>query len=259
MTEDVGEGATSTKERESVKSTLLPVILGLIINLIVDIFSTLSDSYKMAVIVGLGIVYSGTEIASKRPKRFGISPRAKTLMTLAFIIAVLLILVAAAILGLSLAATAFLVGWTVLMAFALRFAQSIPEGSVVPKLALTRIAAFTLGAALSIGGAPVVDQILEGPAHLTIENNCNQYLEYDLMGVSISPGGSQTLEIPGIAVTVENKEDSISVSGPYGQKVDFPTREGVDIIIDGQTLRPGDSRRIDLGDGKDHRLTIKCR
>jgi hypothetical protein len=211
------------------------------------------------VIVGLGVVYSGAELAGKRPKKFRISSRAKNLMTVAFIIAVLLILVAAFILGLSLVATAFLVGWTVLMAFSLRFAQSIPEGSVVPKVVLTRIAAFTLGAALSIGGAPVVDQILEGPAHLTIENDCDRYIRYEPLDISIPPGGSQTLEIPGVTVTAEHRGDWIYVSGSYGPKVPFPITEGVDIIVDGQTLRPGDSRRMDLGDGKGHRLTIRCR
>ncbi len=181
----------------------------MIIDLIVDMFTGLSDSAKMMVIVGLGVVYSGAELAGKRPKRFRISNRAKNLMTVAFLIAVLLILIAAVILGLSLLTTAFLVGWTILMAFTLRFAQGIPEGNVVPKVALTRIAAFTLGAALSIGGAPVVDQLMEGPAHLTIENNCDQHLGYDPLDISISPGGSQTLEVPGVTLTVEHRGDRI--------------------------------------------------
>ncbi|HII06753.1 MAG TPA: hypothetical protein HA349_05430 [Methanotrichaceae archaeon] len=254
-----GEGDRRAEESESFKSTLLPVILGLIIDLIVDTFSGLSDSAKMMVIVGLGVVYSGAELAGKRPKRFSISSKAKTLMTMAFIIAVLLILVAAIILGLSLVTTAFLVGWTILMAFTLRFAQSIPEGSVVPKVALTRIAAFTLGAALSIGGAPLVDQIIEGPAHLTIENNCDQHLRYELLGISIPPGGSQTLEIPGITVNVEHRGDWISVSGSYGPDVTFPVTGSYDLIVDDRPLRPGYSRSIDLGDGEDHHLIINCR
>jgi len=261
MTEagEEGAGERQAEESESFKSTILPVILGLIIDLIVDTFSGLSDSSKMMVIVGLGVVYSGAELAGKRPKRFRISSRAKNLMTVAFIIAVLLILVAAVILGLSLVTTAFLVGWTILMAFTLRFAQSMPEGSVVPKVALTRIAAFTLGAALSIGGAPVIDQIMEGPAHLTIENNCDQHLRYDPLDISIPPGRSQTLEIPGVTVTVERRGNWISVSGSYGPEVTFPVTGSHDLIVDGRPLRPGDSRRIDLGDGEDHHLIINCR
>lgn len=159
------EPQKSLRRGESFKNTLLPVILGLVVDLIMETISSLSASGKMIVIIGLSVVYSGAEFAGKRPKSFRISSRAKTLMTLAFIIAVILVLAASFILGLSLAATAFLVGWTVLMAFALRFAQKIPEGNAAAKVAMTRVAAFTLGAALSIGWAPVVDVAFGGPAH----------------------------------------------------------------------------------------------
>ena len=263
MAEDAREraGERGARESESFKSTILPVLLGLIVDLIVNAVSDLSTPSKMIVIVGLSVVYSGGEIIGKRPRRFGISSRAKKLMTMAFIIAVLLILAAAFILGMSLEATAFLVGWTILMALALQFASSIPEGSVVAKVAMTRIAAFTLGAALAIGGAPVVDVALGGPAHLTVVNGCDQDFRYSAPGIDIDVphGGSQTLPMPRIAIDVERNGNQITVGGPYGQLADFEAPEGVEIIIDGQLLEPGYSRRIDLGDGEDHTLTISCR
>lgn len=61
----------------------------MIVDLIVDTFSGLSDSARMMVIVGLRVVYSGAELAGKRHKRFRISSRARLFMTVAFIIAVL--------------------------------------------------------------------------------------------------------------------------------------------------------------------------
>jgi len=255
--EEAGKGRA--KESESFKSTLLPVILGLLVDLIMETFSGLSTSSKMIVIIGLSVVYSGAEVARKRPKSFRISSRAKTLMSIAFVAAIVLVLAASFILGLSLAATAFLVGWTGLMALALRFAQTIPEGNAAARVVMPRVAAFTLGAALSIGGAPVVDVAFGGPAHLTIENNCDRHLGYDPLGVSIPPGGVQTLEIPKVAIIVEHLGDRISASGSYGPKVEFPVTSAVDVMIDGETLGPGALRRIDLGDGEDHRIAIRCR
>lgn len=260
MAEDAREraGEKGTSESESFKSTILPVLLGLIVDLIVDAFSGLSSSAKMMVIVGLSVVYSGGEIIGKRPHRFGISSRAKRLMTAAFVIAVILILAAAFILGLSLAATAFLTGWTILMALSLRLASGVPEGSVVARVALTRISAFTLGAALAIGGAPVAEVAFGGPAHLTIINDCGEDLEYAPLKISIPAGESQTKEMPPIVVDVEHRGDAITVGGTLGPKAPFPVSEGIEIYIDDQLLSPGDSRRIDLGEGKDHRLRIRC-
>ncbi len=253
-------GEREAHESESFKSTILPVLLGLIVNLIVDTFSGLTTPSKMIVIIGLSVVYSGGEIIGKRPKRFEISSRAKKLMTIAFIIAVLLILAAALILGLSLEATVFLVGWTILMALALQFASSIPEGNVVAKVAMTRIAAFTLGAALAIGGAPVVDVALGGPAYLTVVNGCDHDFRYSAPGIDIDVphGGSQTLEMPRVAIDVERHGNQITVGGPYGQLADFEVPKGIKIAIDDQPLEPGYSRRVDLGDSENHTLTISC-
>lgn len=260
MEEDAEEraGKKDARESESFKSTILPVLLGLIVDLIVDAFSGLSSSAKMMVIVGLSVAYTAGELLGKRPKSFGISSRAKRLMTAAFVIAVLLLLGAAFILGLSLAATAFLTGWTILMALSLRLASSVPEGGVLARVALTRISAFTLGAALAIGGAPVAEVAFGGPAHLTIINDCGDDLEYAPLNISIPAGESQTKEMPPIVVDVEHRGNVIQVGGTLGPKAPFPLSQGIEISIDDRPLRPGDSRRIDLGDGKDHRLRIRC-
>jgi hypothetical protein len=179
-------------------------------------------------------------------------------MTLAFIIAVILVLAASFILGFSLAATAFLVGWTVLMAFAFRFAETISEGNAAAKVAMTRFAAFTLGAAISIGGAPVVDQLVGGQPNLIIENDCYRNLEYTPLGISIHSGEPKDLIIPPIVVEVEHLGDRIRVVGSHGPVVELSAMAGVEILIDDQRLQPGDSRRIDLGDGRVHILTLSC-
>jgi hypothetical protein len=51
-----GREPEKSEERESFKNTLIPGILGLIVDLIMETISSLSASEKMMVIIGLSVV-----------------------------------------------------------------------------------------------------------------------------------------------------------------------------------------------------------
>jgi hypothetical protein len=236
----------------------MPIILGLIVDIIVRIISDLPPAWRVLIVVTLGVIYLVFDLARRRPKQVTVSRRAANLMTIALVVAIILVGAASLILGLTVASIVFLIGWLILMIVFIRFAQSLPAISVVPQSVLRGVAAVSLGAALSIGGGTVADLAIRGPVQLTIHNYCPTPLVYEPLGIEVAAYGSQTIEVLPVTVIVRREESRIFVRA-FGLELPFVLPENVDVSFDGRLIEPRAPLRVNLREREAHELIITCR
>lgn len=243
---------------------IMPIITGSIINFILDEMSELDQNLKTLIIVILavifGVIYAWFYFVRKRPKQVIISRRTTKIMTIALIVAIILICIAALILYHSLTTIIFQVGWLILMILFIRFARSMPVAQVVPKSVLTGIVAVGLGAALSIGGAPIIGLVTtQGSVQLTIYNNCDEPLVCEQWGVWVPVSGEQTINVSPVTVVIRQEGDQVIVDTLFGLQAAFDLLKNVNVRFNGDLIEPGVPLRVNLMEQPEHELIITCR
>jgi len=246
------------EQNEPLSQQLMPIILGLIVDIIVGAISDLPPVWRVVIIIILGIIYSLLDLTRRRPEQIPISRRAASLMTIALIVAIILVGVAALILGLTVSSIVFLIGWLILMIIFIRIARALPLTRLALRSILGGIAAVSLGAALSMGGGTVLGFVTQGPVQLTIHNDCPTPMLYEPLGIDIPPHRSQTIEVPPMIVTVGQEDDQVFLR-LFGLQLPFDLPENVEVIFDGQLIEPGIPLRADLRKRERHELLIICR
>ena len=248
-------------QTEQTKSFSHQLIIQIIIAVVIDNIKAINSTFvpwqRLLIVIIFGIGYTAFYLRYKRPKQIKISSKALNLLTAALVIAIILIAAAALILGLTATSTIFMVGWLILMIILARFAQSLPASMVAPKTILTGIAAICTGAALSIGGVPVIDSVISGPVNLTIYNNCDTPLIYDKLAIDVPARSSQTIEAPAVSVTIKKDENLIYIHALiYDLELNG---KDTDISFNNKLINPGDSLRVNLWENKNNELVITCR
>lgn len=255
-TEGAGEAAA---EVISLNDMLKPVLIAAIAETIVSILTTLSAFERMLAIVVLGLAYGMATGRMRVSKSVAISRRATIVITALLIFSILLVILASLMLNLSMAQILALLVLLVLMIVALLLARSLPDTSVALKPLIANVAAFSLGAALVIGGAPVVSfASAAGTADLTIENNCANPILYADMNVNVPAFGSQVIAVPAVSFIIERGEANVTARALSTQSFEVPLTGGREISVDGIRLSPGDSVRLDLLDGGPHTIRVDC-
>lgn len=246
------------EQTEPLGRLLMPILLGLVADIVVKTITGLPMPWRALVIVILGIFYGAFELARRRPGQIAISRRTANLMTIALVVAIILIGAGALILALGLVAVIFLIGWLILMIIFIRVARSLPVTSVVPKSILMGVAMVSLGAALSMGGGPVVEFVTGGPVRrLVIHNNCSIPFAVPALNIDVPANGSQTMPVPAVSVTIRREQEKICV-GTTLEEYCFYSYDA-DITLNGQPIRSGDSLSINLQEQEEHSLVITCR
>ena len=108
----------------------------------------------MLIIVVLGVIYTAITSRSEGQRGLTVSKKAAVVLTLLFLLAIILVLLAYLILNLDPLQTLVLVGWMILMLAALFISRIVPDSQVFLKSLLANLAAFSLGGGIAIRGAP---------------------------------------------------------------------------------------------------------
>jgi len=121
------------------------------------------------------------------------------------------------------------------------------------------VGAATLGASLVTVLYPIVAFALNEPlVAVDINNRCDQPFVVDNLGLDVSPGGTQTVQVPAVQVSVLIEEAKISIETGLGYRRTFDTGQPYTVDIDGQRLTPGREETIDLGSSDHHVVDVTC-
>lgn len=266
-------------KEEDLKGQLMPILLGLITDSILDSITELGLTQRAMIISGIAITYAVFYITRKRSKykqeklkiekskgpkelkeaeegalRGTLSRRVTVLLLVGFIAAIVLVCAASLILGFTLERIFLLVGWLFLL---ILFVLSGTFFSVDVALLLRGIAAVSLGGALSIGGVPTYGFLTAEPVDLTIQNNCSEPVIYELLDINVPAFTTQTVELKPLTVTFTREGDFVYVYA-LCQTVPYHVPEDAFVSFDGQVIRPGEPLTVDLGKQKVHEFFIQC-
>lgn len=263
-------------EEETLSSQLMPIILGLITDSILDSVTELGMSERILVVTGMGVLYAVLYVSrkkSKKPKykqeklkvpeagkkesepKSYISRKVTRVLILGLVIAIVLVGFASAVLGVAVRVIIQLVGWLVLMMlfiFSGNFAANVNTA-----LFLRGIAAVSLGGALSIGGVPTYEFFTAEPVELTIQNYCSTPIVYDLLNIEVPGNTVQTVMLKPLVVTFTREGNHVYVYA-LCHTVMYSVPEDAFVSFNGQVIRPGDSLTVDLSEQKQHEFFIKC-
>jgi hypothetical protein len=154
-----------------------------------------------------------------------------------------------------------LVVWLILMVAVLYVSRMLPDSQVFLKSLLANLAAFSLGAGIAIGGAPVIKLVISlaglAPTFLIIQNNCSDAITDESWGLNVQAFGSKAVPVPAISFTLE-REKGVLVAKALQREANIPLSDCVDLSIDGKTLQPGNSVSLDFQDERNHTVIKEC-
>lgn len=264
---EMPEASSKKADAKSLDQILAPILIGAVAELLIGELKALSPGMRIVSVIFIGLVYGGltNRIGFKKVR---ISRGAAILLSILFLLAGILILLASIILNLDAMQTATLLGCLAVMVLSLWVARILPESSSLARSLLTGAATFSLGAAVAIGGAPVVQfAMMEGTTDLLIQNDCDTPMVNTIYDLNVPAHGQQVKKMPAVSFTLERTANElmaegagISIASAAGQKLPFNTSiEGCKkITVDGQLLRPGDSIELRLQENRGHVISIGC-
>lgn len=255
------EAAGQASKTKSLNDLIGPILISAVLEVLLSSIKSLPPEQRMLIIVVLGFMYTLMTRRSVSSRGLTVSRRATIVLTVLFILALILISLAYLILNLDPVQTLVLVVWLVLMMAVLFISRTLPDSQVFLKSLLANLAAFSLGAGLAIGGAPVIKLVLSvaglAPAFLIIQNNCSDPLTDESWGLNVQAYGSQAVPVPAISFTLE-REKGVLVARAVQRKASIPLGDCVDLRIDGKTLEPGNQITMDFQDGMNHTIIKDC-
>lgn len=259
------------EKEESLSAQLMPLLLGLITDSILDSLTELGLPARALVITGIGVIYAVLYVRkSKKSSKYEqkklkvkksnpgpavISRKVTKVLVSGCVIATILIVVASLILGLTYEGIARLVVWLVVMIFFILSGNFIP--SVNWTLFLRGIAAVSLGGALSMGSVPTYEFFTAEDVELTIQNYCSEPIVYNMLGINVSGNTKDTVELKPLTVTFTRTKNSVYVYA-FGRTVPYNVPEDAYVSFNGQVINPGDSLTIDLSEQNQHEFFIEC-
>ena len=207
---DTSKANGPAHKTKSLNDLIGPIVISAIAEVLVSSIKSLPPDQRMLIIVVLGVIYTAITSRSEGQRGLTVSKKAAVVLTLLFLLAIILVLLAYLILNLDPLQTLVLVGWMILMLAALFISRIVPDSQVFLKSLLANLAAFSLGGGIAIGGAPVVKLVLSlagaVPAFLIIQNNCSSPITNDEYGLVVQPFGSQAVKAPAVSFTLERRE-----------------------------------------------------
>ena len=258
---DAPKATGQANETKSLNDLIGPILISAIAEVLVSSIKSLPLDQRMLIIVVLGFLY--TIITSRREGQRGltVSRRATIVLTILFILAIILILLAYLILNLDPVQALKLVVWLILMMAVLFISRMLPNSQVFLKSLLANIAAFSLGAGIAIGGLPVIKLVLSlaglAPTFLIIQNNCTDPIINDSWGLDVQAFGTEAVPVPALSFTLE-RETGALMAKALQRQANIPLSDCVDLRIDGQALKPGNSVSLDFQDGRNHTVIKDC-
>lgn len=259
------------EKEESLSIQLMPILLGLITDSILDSITELGLTERVLVITGIGVIYAVLYVRkSKKSSKYEqkklkvkesdrpttvISRRVTRVLVRGFLIAAVLIVTASLILGLTYEVIARLLAWLLVMIFFILSGNFI--SGVHWAFFLRGIAAVSLGGALSIGGVPTYEYITAEPVELTIQNYCSEPIVYDLLDINVPGNDEDTIELRPLTFTFSRKGNSVYLYA-LGRTVQYYVPENAFVSFDGQVIESGDSLTVDLSEPKQHEFFIQC-
>ncbi len=261
------------EKEESLSAQLMPVLLGLIADSILDSIAELGLNGRILVITGIGVIYAVLYVRkSKKSSKYEqkklkveksnpgpsgvISRRVTRVLVSGFVIAAFLVVAASLIMGLTYGAIARLVVWLVVMILFILSGNFFSSSNWA--LFLRGIAAVSLGGALSIGGVPTYEYITAEPVELTIQNYCSEPIVYDLLDINVSGNTTDTVELRPLTVTFTREKNYVYVYA-FGRTVSYDVPEDAFVSFNGQVIDPGDSLTVDLSEQEKHEFSIQCK
>ncbi|KYK34974.1 MAG: hypothetical protein HXS46_01810 [Theionarchaea archaeon] len=263
---------------ETLTSQLMPVLLGLITDSILDSIGDLELNERVLIIIGMGIIYGLLYTKRKSSKKSKYeqkklevpanpgklekdttSRRVTVVLLIGFIIAIVLVGAASLILGLTRRMILQLMGWLVLMIVFVLSGNFLSSARMA--FYLRAVAAVSLGGALSIGGVPTYEFITAGPVELTIENYCSDPIVYDVYGlahIEVPGNAVRTVELKPVTVTFTRDENFVFVYA-FCRTVPYAVPEDALVSFDGQEIKPGESLTVHLSGPEPHKLVVECK
>jgi hypothetical protein len=258
MTEMPAQSVPKT-DAKSLNQILTPILIGVVAEVLIGELKALPPSMRLLSVLFVGLVYGGLT-NSIRPKKLPISRRAAFILSILFLLVSILIMLASIIMDIDIMQTATLLGWLAVMILSLWVARSLPESGMLARSLLTGAATVSLGAAIVIGGAPVVQfAMMGGTTDILIQNNCDTPLAYADYDLFVPAHGQNSTKFPAVSFTLERSGNQL-IAKSQGQKIINGTIDGCkEISVDGQLLRSGDSIALKLQEQKSHVISIDCR
>ena len=265
------------EKEETLTSQVKPFFLGLITNSILILITELGLTWLVLITIGMGVVYSVLHVSRKKSKKSrkyeqkrltpekdsdrtvpeGTQSRRVTKVLIrGFIIAIILVGVASLILRPTFGVILQLMGWLVIMIIFVLSGNFLSGAKMV--IFLRGVAVVSLGGALSIGGIPTYEYITAEPVQLTIHNYCSSPIVFDPLDINVPENTrSKPIDLLPLTVTFKRERDRVYVHILwYTEECYVP--EDAFVKINGDIIKPGDSKRVDLSEQKEHEIFIKC-
>ncbi|MBU7046228.1 MAG: hypothetical protein HXS54_07285 [Theionarchaea archaeon] len=256
---------------EHLTSHLMPTVLGLITDSILDSIMEMDLVKRPLIITVMGAIYAVLYVKRKKskgkyeqkklgvsvkekPESKGISRNVTAVMIIGFIIAIILVFIASAIRGLTIVSIALMMVWLIVMVI---FVLSGNFTSVNTAYFLRSIAAVGLGGALSIGSVPTYEFFAADPVELTIQNHCPDSIVYEMLGIEVPGNTVKTVELEPLTVIFRRDENYVYVYA-FCQTVPYKVPEDAFVSFNEVEIKPGDSLKVDLSEQEEHELFIQC-
>lgn len=263
---------------ETLTSQLMPVLLGLITDSILDSIGDVELTERVLIIIGMGIIYGllytkrkSSKKSKYKQKKLEVpanpgklekettSRRVTVVLLIGFIIAIVLVGAASLILGLTHGMILQLMGWLVLMIVFVLSGNFL--SSVRIAFFLRAVAAVCLGGALSIGGVPTYEFVTAESFELTIENYCPDPIVYDVYGlvhIEVPGNAVRTVELKPVTVIFTRDENFVFVYA-FCRTVPYAVPEDALVRFDGQEIKPGESLTVHISGPEPHKLVVECK
>lgn len=201
----------------------------------------------------------------------GVSKRNAGILVAAIILTMLIYLIAAVVLGLSLAAVTLLLLWLLIMLILVLITRSRPSVAGTPKMLILTLVAASVGATLGVSLPPAVSVATEPRVSLLVSNQCETPLVVEDIPfflpdrVEINAGDTRPIEVPKLAVTVTREPDRFAITSPTADglvsdqfDVEIPGDETTSVILNDEPFDVGETRTVRLDDQSEHELIIDC-
>ena len=263
-------------KEETLAGQLMPILLGLITDSILDSIGNLGLFERVLIITGMGIIYGLLYMRRKSPKKSKyeqkkldvpadseksagtISRRVTAVLIIGFIIAILVVGAASLILGLARNVILQLMVWLFLMVVFVLSGSFLSNVRMV--FFLRALAAVSLGGALSIGSVPVYEFVIADTVELTVQNGCSDPIVYDVpLGddIIVAGNGKEIVHLKPVTVTFSRTENFVFVYA-FCRTVPYAVPEDAFVSFDGHQINVGDSRTFDLSEDEQHEFIITC-